>query len=270
MCGDSRDDADMSRLFGDAVAQMAFTSPPYASQRKYDESSGFTPIKPDDYCEWFEGVAANVKAHLADNGSWFVNIKAHCEDGQRSLYVHDLVTTHVREWGWKFIDELVWERGGFPGDFPNRFKNAWEPVFHFTQSQGIVFNPLANGVPSDAVFKYEKNSALSLQSDGYHDRDLPSEFTQGLARPCNLIKTQPGGDGSHTAAFPVKLPAWFIRAYSNKRDTVFDPFMGSGSTLIAADNEDRVALGMELSPAYCDVICQRFEQHTGVAPMLDS
>jgi DNA modification methylase len=75
-----------------------------------------------------------------------------------------------------------------------------------------------------------------------------------------------GGDGTHSAAFPVDLPAWFIRAYSDPGDTVFDPFMGSGSTLIAAHQENRTAYGSEISPAYTDVICKRFQDYAGIKP----
>ena len=107
ICGDCRDPEIVSQLMQEQRINVAFTSPPYASQRKYDESSGFKPIHPDAYVEWFEAVQANVRTHLADDGSWFVNIKEHCDDGQRSLYVKDLTVSHVREWGWRFLDEFA-------------------------------------------------------------------------------------------------------------------------------------------------------------------
>ena len=194
---------------------MAFTSPPYASQRKYDTTSGFEPIAPDAYGDWFEAVQANVRAHLSADGSWFVNIKAHCEDGQRHLYVHDLLLAHVRRWGWRFVDELCWvdTRNGFPGSFPNRFKDAWEPVYHFCLSAKIVFNPLANGVDSDDVVRYDPKSHPHMDDTGYHVGGKRT-FTTGTARPSNVVRIPSGGVDSHSAAFPVALPSWFIRAYS--------------------------------------------------------
>jgi DNA modification methylase len=68
----------------------------------------------------------------------------------------------------------------------------------------------------------------------------------------------------------VGLPQWFIKAYSDPGDVVFDPFMGSGSTLIAAQIEGRVAAGTEISAGYCDVICRRFQRATGVKPILEA
>src|SRR5438105_929092 len=74
---------------------VALTRPPYASQRHYDESAGFRPIPPDEYGGWFEDVQGSVRAVLAEDGSWFVNIKEHTAEGQRDLYVKDLAITHV-------------------------------------------------------------------------------------------------------------------------------------------------------------------------------
>lgn len=271
ICGDCRDYDTVAKLLDGARINLAFTSPPYASQRTYDETSGFRPIPPDEYVDWFEDVQANVRAHLADDGSWFVNIKEHTDDGCRDLYVKDLTIAHVRRWGWRFVDELCWvdAANGFPGAFPNRFKDAWEPVFHFSLNKGIKFRPMANAVQSDAAFSYDLETRMAMDADGYNKPPEPDKG-EGLARPSNVITMRGGGERgvAHSAAFPAKLPAWFIRAYSDEGDAVFDPFMGSGSTLIAADQEGRTAYGTEISPAYCDVICRRYQQATGTQPVL--
>ena len=108
ICGDCRDYGTVERLLAGERVNVAFTSPPYASQRAYDESSGFKPIPPGEYVDWFEDVQASVRAVLAEDGSWFVNIKEHAHEGQRDLYVKDLTIAHVRRWGWLFVDELCW------------------------------------------------------------------------------------------------------------------------------------------------------------------
>src|SRR3982751_2328584 len=76
MCGNCRDADQVATLLEGATVNLAVTSPPYAEQRDYDEASGFRPIPPDAYVEWFEPVAANVAAHLADDGSWPADTKA--------------------------------------------------------------------------------------------------------------------------------------------------------------------------------------------------
>jgi len=89
------------------------------------------------------------------------------------------------------------------------------------------------------------------------------ETHAGMAYPGNLLPTFNSTHEStgHTAAFPVGLPEFFIKAYSDAGDVIADPFMGSGSTLIAAAKTGRVARGFELSPRYCDVIRRRWTKY---------
>ncbi|MBZ5618474.1 MAG: site-specific DNA-methyltransferase [Acidobacteriia bacterium] len=117
ICGDSRNRDVLARLFDGARANLVFTSPPYATQREYDPTSGFQPVRPEEYVKWFRDVAKNIAAVLAPDGSYFLNIKEHCEDGQRHLYVKDLTLAHVRHWGWRFahltgVEPVLAETGG--------------------------------------------------------------------------------------------------------------------------------------------------------------
>lgn len=275
ICGDSRDPIAVAKLLDGRKINLGFTSPPYASQRKYDESSGFRPIPPEEYVAWFADVAGNVATHLADDGSWFINIKEHVEDGGRHLYVRDLTVTHVRRWGWTWVDELIWFHGGTPGQFIGRFKNGYEPVLHFARVPGakIKHRPRAVAVLTDTAFTYAGKGTPGTSTGNI---SVPKEIErgEGMALPSNVLRLRHGrhpgdnhGTHAHAAMFPVRLPAWFLQAYTDEGDLVYDPFMGSGSTLIAAHNEKRIAMGVEISPAYCDTICRRYEQHTGTVPL---
>ena len=265
LCGDSTKAEDVGRLMAGAKIIIAFTSPPYASQRKYDESSGFRPIPPDEYVDWFSSIQSNVREHCEESASWFVNIKEHAEDGQRHLYVKDLAIAHVRKWAWLLVDELCWYKRSLPGQWPDRFRNDWEPIFHFATSKGFPFDPLAVAVESDDAFHYVPNSGKTAGGNigiGKEGRNR----SKGLARPGNVleISTRKVPNGiAHEAAFPPDLPAFFIKAYSRSNDNVYDPFLGSGTTLIAAEQLGRKCYGMEISPAYCDVIVKRWETLTG-------
>ena len=126
ICGDCRDLDAVRRVLNPALSDahqvaIAITSPPYATQRSYDPTSGFKPIPPDEYGAWYRSVAHNIGAILADDGSYLLNIKEHAEDGERSLYVKDLVLAHRREWGWLFVDEFCWRKtdNGVPGGWGN-------------------------------------------------------------------------------------------------------------------------------------------------------
>jgi hypothetical protein len=85
ICGDCRDAAVVEKLMAGARANVAITSPPYATQREYDPTSGFRPVPPEEYVEWFGAVAAGVESVLAPDGSFLLNIKAHADEGERIL-----------------------------------------------------------------------------------------------------------------------------------------------------------------------------------------
>jgi len=293
VCGDCRNSDDVARLVGTDTVNLAFTSPPYAEQRTYDESSGFQPIPPDRYVDWFRPVADIVASHLAPDGSWFVNIKPSVTgDGDSTeLYVLDLVLAHAREWGWNFATEFCWQRNGVPKAVTRRFKNQFEPVYQFAKGRW-KFNPDAVRHASDNVpmaggagvgdtgwanaqgengpifgaAKKRKRGTSSMMSDVQGTNADTGEYIgAGFAYPGNRLPTFAGSHDAvgHTAAFPVGLPEWFIRAYTDSGDVVYDPFMGSGSTMLAAENQNRRGLGVEISPAYCDVIVNRWEEATG-------
>jgi DNA modification methylase len=294
ICGDCRDSGTVARLLDGAKANVVITSPPYATQREYDPSSGFRPVPPEQYSDWFRAVAANIAAILAADGSYFLNIKEHADGGQRNLYVKDLVIAHVRQWGWWFIDEFCWRKtdNGVPGGWGNRFKNAFEPVFHFTaQEARIKFRPQAVGHVSEDCFDYSPNNPKSTSGSGLlgtgprgESASLPPQGSQawghmrrklmdgrheGIARPSNVIEVRSEStQGAHSAPYPRALVEFFLLAFSDAGDLAFDPFMGSGTTMAAAAALERAGYGCEISPAYCDVIVRRIMSLTGEPAVL--
>jgi DNA modification methylase len=87
-----------------------------------------------------------------------------------------------------------------------------------------------------------------------------------------MIRASERGAGVrvHPTQKPIALAVWCFNEYGNEGDIVLDLFGGSGSTLIAAQETNRVAYLMELDPHYVDVICARFQKLTGVLPVLES
>lgn len=294
-CGDCTDGAAWARLLaavGVEKVNLAFTSPPYAMQR----AKQYGGIPADQYVDWWDGVQAQVKAHLAGDGSFFVNIKPHTEKGQRSLYVLDLVAAMVRRWGWCYIDEFEWVHHGYPGTFTGRFKNQFEPVFQFAGADGELALPLEE---AEAVqhFALQVASGLAFNAAGvlgalgashYEKTDMRVEgaamFSKDYshasgggnmqyykhlrgARPGNVVRARTGEAGKKQAAqFPTKLPEFFIRAFSFLGDVVCDPFLGAATTIVAAHRNHRIGVGIELLPKYCALCLDRLADETGTSP----
>jgi DNA modification methylase len=81
------------------------------------------------------------------------------------------------------------------------------------------------------------------------------------------VKTE-SSQGSHSAPYPRALVEFFVKAFSDEGDAIFDPFMGSGTTMAAAHILNRDGYGCEISPAYCDVILGRIGKLAGEEPVL--
>jgi DNA modification methylase len=196
----------------------------------------------------------------------------------------DLVIAHRRQWGWRFVDEFCWRKtdNGVPGGWGNRFKNAFEPVFHFCRQQQIKFRAEAVSHESEDCFDYSPNNPKSNSGSGLlgtgargaaadggknqdawqRSRNSLSDDSEGRhpgrARPSNVIEVKTeSSQGSHSAPFPRALVEFFVKAFTDAGDVVYDPFMGSGTTMAAAHVLGRAGYGSEISPAYCDVIVRR-------------
>lgn len=129
----------------DESVDLIFTSPPYAERRK----STYGGIPEGEFVDWFLPIGKELKRVLSPSGSFFLNIKPHTHKGERSLYVFDLISSLKREVGFRFTEEYCWTKKAFPGGYKGRFKNGFEPIYHFTKSSPgkITFNALACGTP---------------------------------------------------------------------------------------------------------------------------
>lgn len=259
--GDIRAASTVNRLSGLPTCIGAITSPPYAEQR----AAKYGGIPTEEYVKWWEAVQMNVAKFIYDESCFFVNIKPHCENGERTTYTYELVKAMVDEWDWRFIDEFSWVKPGYPGDMGKRFKNGFEPIYQFAKGMDYKFR-LGN------VVEYRQSNfggyVENLQrvqgergTDNSHDLDE--------VRPSNVLhlmpdKTSNEETGGHPARFPPELPEFFIKAYSDEGDVWLDPFAGSGTTGIVCERFGRASLMVELMPKYAASILERFQINFGV------
>ena len=256
LCGDSTDAGDVKRLLDGQAVQGVFTSPPYAEQRKGD----YGGITDDEYSDWWADVQRLVKNYLAPDGSLFVNIKAHSEGKQLSTYVHRLVVDHVERWGWVYKDEYCWPRVGIPGSphKMHKLKNQWEPVYWFAQTTEPFFNPDAVSHHSNDAIVGDDWTTTHGDYQGTGGGVGDRQTADGIAYPGNRLPIFGNAEAfGHTAAFPVGLPKFFVRLYSSEGDVWYEPFCGSGSTILACEEAGRICYAMERLPRYCAVILER-------------
>ncbi|NPV56916.1 MAG: site-specific DNA-methyltransferase, partial [Anaerolineae bacterium] len=117
----------------DDSIDLIFTSPPYADQR----SSTYGGIKPDRYVDWFMPKADQFFRVLKPSGSFVLNIKERVVNGERHTYVIELIL-EMRKRGWFWTEEYLWhKKNSHPGKWPNRFRDNWERLLHFTKSRSF-------------------------------------------------------------------------------------------------------------------------------------
>ena len=259
--GDCR--KELSRL-PDACIDLIVTSPPYADQRKHT----YGGVKPDEYVEWFLPIGEQLKRVLKPSGSFVLNIKERVVEGERHTYVMELIVA-LRKQGWRWTEEYIWhKRNCYPGKWPNRFRDAWERCLHFTLQKDFAMYQDAVRVPMGDwrnarlknLSETDKQRDNSRVQSGF-GKNISNWVGRDLAYPTNVLHLATEcGNKSHSATFPVELPSWFIRLFTEPGDIVLDPFMGSGTTAVACMQLDRRYVGIEADPQYIAIAEQRVQE----------
>ncbi len=245
---------------------LIVTSPPYADARK-NEYGG---IHPDKYVEWFLPISAELFRVLKPQGSFVLNIKERVFKGERHTYVLELIMK-MREQGWLWTEEFIWhKRNCYPGKWPNRFRDAWERCLQFNKNkkfkmfQEEVMVPTGDWAQSRLrnLSKVDKTRDESKVNSGF-GKNVSNWVGREKAYPTNVLHMATEcSNKSHCATFPVSLPEWFIDLFTEADDIILDPFMGSGSTALAAIQKGRKYIGIEISQEYCLLAEDRMQKVT--------
>lgn len=255
LCGDSTNANDVARLMDGAKADAIFTSPPYLQQRDYKGQMA------SDWTALMVGVFR--AAALSDDAQLFVNLGPVHRDGQVIRYWDEWIATMESD-GWPLFGWYVWDKlNGMPGDWNGRLAPSHEFIFHFASDpQKPEKTVKTKGAEQGRVVwtgSSQRKSDGSLKAwTGKGDRVKPTKIPDSVIR----LDVARGGNGTdHPAPFPVGLPRLFIDAYPSA--VWLEPFCGSATTVIAAEQAATRCYGMELVPAYVQVAIERWEAFTG-------
>ena len=231
---------------------LIVTSPPYADSR----ANTYGGIKPDKYVEWFLPRTQEMLRVLKPTGTFILNIKEKAINGERHTYVLKLILA-MKEQGWLWTEEFIWyKKNCYPGKWPNRFRDAWERCLQFNKNKKFNMYQEAVMVPvgdwADARLRNlsatDKTRDESKAQSGF-GKNVSNWQGRDKVYPTNVLHLATECQNkNHSAAFPETLPEWFIKLFSQERDWVLDPFVGSGTTCQVALEMGRNSMGIEILP----------------------
>lgn len=266
LCGDSTKAEDVGRLMAGAKADLCFTSPPYGLQRDYTAEAKAKLDNWDGWNDLMRGVFGNLP--MTDAGQVLVNLGMIHRDGEWLPYWDGWIEW-MRGQGWRRFGWYVWDQGpGLPGNWNGRYAPAFEFVFHFNRQ---AVEPVKWAEKLDASIQYNDHGNGMRRKDGTMSGvTSPEKSLQPTKVPDNVIRVchhkARGIECQTDAPMAVGLAEYVIRSWHG---IAYEPFSGSGTTLIAAEQLGRKCYGLEISPQYCDVIVRRWENLTGKQATLD-
>ena len=248
MCCDSTSLA----FLPDNCVHLMVTSPPYNACKDYDEN-----LLLDEYLDMLTGVFAECYRVLVPGGRAVVNV---ANLGRKPyIALSSRINALMEEIGFLMRGEVIWDKSASAGSSCawGSFQSASNPCLRDVHEYILIYSKGDYRLPRS---KEERNQG---REDSIA-RDEFIEYTKSIWR----FPTESARKIGHPAPFPVELPRRCIEMYTFRGDIVLDPFMGSGSTCIAALRTQRNYLGIDIDEEYCELARQRIlkEEQILVSP----
>lgn len=257
MCGDCSKPDEVRKLFGDEQFTLCFTSPPYSDQRGYKLGS----------FDWHATMCCafdQLIVHGQPDCHILINLGLSHKNRQVDMYWLEWLM-YCASIDWPLFGWYVWDQGsGLPGEWGGRLAPSHEFLFHFNKklrypNKWIETKEESRGTRVHRTALRRDNEVKLV--------DSPDKFGQLFKIPDSVIRlNRECARGLHTqnhpAVFPIALPEYIMQTWSQPQDIVYEPFCGSGTSIIAAENLHRQCYAMEIEPSYCELAIYRWQEKT--------
>jgi DNA modification methylase len=259
VCGDARH----MTVVDDASVALVVTSPPYFAGKQYEEEleRDGVPSSYLDYLDMLRDVFAECARVLEPGGRIAVNVANLGRKPYRSLSA-DVIRILQDDLGLLLRGEIVWQKAeGASGSCAwGSYRGATNPVLRDLTERVVV----ASKGRFDRALPVKRRAADGLP----HRSTISTDDFMSLTLDVWSLGPESARRVGHPAPFPVELPARLVRLLTFEGDLVLDPFMGSGSTLVAASRLGRRYVGYDLDPEYVALARQRVAEEGAPDPGL--
>ena len=238
-----KDDVLLTKDISNGSVDLIVTSPPYNVDIKYNSHDD--QITYEKYLEFSHTWLLRCFEWLKDDGRLCLNVPLDKNKGGQQSVGADL-TTIAKKIGFKYHSTIIWNEGNISR------RTAWGSWL--SASAPYVIAPVEL-----IVILYKNNWKKNVKRQSDITKKEFIEWTNGLWAFQGQSKK---GAGGHPAPFPVELPKRCIKLFSFVGDVVLDPFMGSGSTMIASILNNRKGIGVEIDNEYCEIAKKRIFEET--------
>jgi DNA modification methylase len=250
----------------DKSVQLVVTSPPYNIGKEYEKDS---QMNLSQYVEWLTPIINKLCSKIDDEGSICWQIGNYVKNGEvfpLDYYFYDIFIKN----GLKLRNRIVW-RYNFGLNATKRLSGRYETILWFTKTDSYRFNIDPIRIPQlypgkrHSKQKGEKAGLPSGNPKGKNPSDFwefSSEtfFREELVWPIPNVKSSHAEKTIHPCQFPSELAERCILAFTNSGDSVLDPFVGAGTTVIAATIHGRKSLGIDKSREYSAIARSRLDE----------
>jgi len=239
---------DLLKQIPDKFVKLVVTSPPYNLGKSYE-----TRLDLDEYIAQQKKVIEGSVRILDDSGSICWQVGNYVDNGE--IIPLDIVLFPIfASLGLQLRNRIIWHFGhGLHAS--KRFSGRYETILWFTKSDNYTFNldpiRVPQKYPQKKHFKGPKKGELSGNPLGKNPSDI---WDIPNVKANHIEKTE------HPCQFPVELIERLILSMTHENDWVFDPFMGVGSTAVAALIHGRKTIGAEIMPEYISIAKERIQK----------
>lgn len=244
------DSLEVARTLESRSVHCVVTSPPYFGLRDYGNDGQYgLEESPAAYVETMRALFSELRRVLADDGTLWLNIGDTYGRGKRLLGIPWQVALELQNDGWTLRNSIIWHKpNAMPESVTDRLSGRHENLFMFSKSKSYWFDLDPIREESNRVQEYKPNKWAS-EEIRQHQGHRGSHANGRNPGDVWSINTQPF-PGSHFAVMPRELAHRAIVAGCKPEGIVLDPFSGSGTTGLVAQDNGRKYIGIDISAEY--------------------